>query len=128
MTTLIVCLFIAVLLPYVAKIPLSFAMKKDGGYDNHYPREQAARLKGFGARTYGAHQNSFESLIVFASAALTAMATNHVTSTINHLAILYIVCRVIYLFLYWYNFPTLRSSVWFISFISCASILWLCIP
>ena len=65
MTILIVCLFIACLLPYLAKIPTAIAMKNQpGGYDNNHPRAQQAMLTGFGARAVAAHQNSFESLII----------------------------------------------------------------
>ena len=90
MTTLIICLFIAAILPFISKIPLAYAMHKAGGYNNHYPREQQTRLHGFGARALGAHQNSFESLLIFSTAVLTAIATNHVTPTIETLAMVHI--------------------------------------
>jgi uncharacterized MAPEG superfamily protein len=128
MTTLIICLIIAVLLPYLVKIPLSVAMHKAGGYNNHYPREQQGRLQGFGARAAGAHQNCFESLAVFSPAALTAMVTNNLSMTIQYLAIAYIVARIVYIFLYFMNLATLRSTVWFISLVCCVSMLWMCIP
>lgn len=128
MTTLIICLLITVLLPYLVKLPLSYAMQKEGGYNNHYPREQQGRLQGFGARAAGAHQNCFESLAVFSTAALTAMVTNNISITIQYLAIAYIVARVVYIFLYLMDLPTLRSTVWFISLVCCVSILWMCIP
>jgi uncharacterized MAPEG superfamily protein len=128
MTTLIICLLIAVLLPYLAKIPLAYAMNKAGGYDNNYPREQQARLEGFGARALAAHLNSFESLSIFSAAALTALATQHITATIELLAVVYVVARVLYHFCYLMDLSTLRSLLWFISLISCISILVLCIP
>lgn len=129
MTTLIVCLLITVVMPYLTKLPVGYAMQKSkGGYDNNHPRAQQARLEGFGARAVGAHQNCFESLAVFSTAALAAIATNHVTATIMNLAILYVLSRIVYIFLYLMNFATLRSTVWFVGFASCVSILWLCIP
>ncbi len=128
MTTLIICLMIAILLPYLSKVPVAIAMNKLGGYNNHYPREQQAKLQGFGARASAAHQNSFEALIVFATAVLTAIATNHVTSTIQTLAIIYIVLRLVYHALYLMNLASLRSTVWFIGLGLCLAILWLCIP
>ncbi|CAM3036779.1 MAPEG family protein [Legionella worsleiensis] len=128
MTVLIICLLIAVILPYLAKIPVGYAMQKSGGYDNNHPREQQAKLVGFGARALAAHQNCFESLSVFSTAALTAIATNHVSSGIQILAVVYIVSRVIYNILYLMNCATLRSTVWFIGLASCISILWLCLP
>lgn len=128
MFTIIVCLFIAVLLPYLAKIPVGYAMHKAGGYDNNYPREQQARLQGFGARALAAHQNSFESLLIFATAALTALVTHTVSSVIQYLAIGYVVSRLFYHLFYLLDWASLRSTVWFISLICCFSILWLSIP
>ncbi|WP_454782042.1 MAPEG family protein [Legionella sp. WA2022007384] len=126
MTTLILCLFIAILMPYLLKIIVANFMQKEGKYDNHYPRAQQARLQGMGARAVAAHQNSFESLIVFATAALTAMATNHIGTTIQILAIVYIISRVIYCYFYLMDKASLRSLTWFIGFLSCLIILGLC--
>jgi len=111
MTTLIWCLFIAGLLPLVAKAPVVFAMNKLGGYDNNHPREQQSKLTGFGARALAAHQNAFESFIIFAPAVLLAIATHHIGANITLLAI-----------------DKLRSVVWFISTVSSFSIIVLCIP
>lgn len=128
MTTLIICLLIAVILPYLAKLPLGYAMQKAvGGYDNHHPRSQQASLKGFGARAVAAHYNCFESLAVFATAALTALATNHLSFAIQILAIIYIVSRFIYLTLYLMNLAALRSTVWFIGVVCCLSMMFLCL-
>ncbi|KTD05033.1 MAPEG family protein [Fluoribacter gormanii] len=126
MTTLIFCLFIAILLPYLLKIVVANFMQKEGKYDNHNPRAQQARLKGMGARAVAAHQNSFESLLVFATAVLTAMATNHIGTTIQILAIVYIISRVIYCYFYLMDLASLRSIIWFIGFICCLIILGLC--
>ena len=129
MYTLILCLFIACLLPYVAKIPVAFAMfKRPGGYDNHYPRTQQAHLSGFGARAMAAHQNSFESLIIFSAAVLTAISTERSTETIQILAIVYVVSRFIYLLFYLLNLAFLRSSIWAIGLIASLSIIWQCLP
>lgn len=126
MTTLIPCLFIAILLPYFLKIIVGNFMQKEGKYDNHYPRTQQARLQGIGARAVAAHQNGFESLLVFATAALTALATNHVSATIQILAVVYIISRVIYNIFYVMDMASLRSMTWFVGFICCLAILWLC--
>ncbi|WP_131795133.1 MAPEG family protein [Fluoribacter gormanii] len=126
MTTLILCLFIAILLPYLLKIVVANFMQKEGKYDNHNPRAQQARLQGMGARAVAAHQNSFESLLVFATAVLTAMATNHIGTTIQILAIVYIISRVIYCYFYLMDLASLRSIIWFIGFICCLIILGLC--
>ncbi|OGV39249.1 MAG: hypothetical protein A3F46_06235 [Legionellales bacterium RIFCSPHIGHO2_12_FULL_42_9] len=129
MCTLIFSLFIACLFPYLSKIPLALAMNKQpGGYDNNHPRSQQAALTGFGARALAAHQNSFESLIIFSAAILTALATQHTTSTIQILAIVYLISRVIYHLFYLLNWATLRSTIWAIGLVSSLSIIWLCFP
>ncbi len=126
MNILIICLFIAILLPYFLKLIVAYYMKKEGSYDNHYPREQQARLKGIGARAVAAHQNGFESLLVFATAALTALATGHVGTNIQLLAVIYIILRVIYNILYLKNLASMRSLVWFVGIVCCLTILLSC--
>ena len=129
MHTLILCLFIACLFPYFAKIPVALAMKKQpGGYDNNDPRGQQAALTGFGARAVAAHQNSFESLIIFVASVLTALVSQHITPTIEWLAVSYLVLRVVYHALYLLDWAMLRSSVWACGLCVSLSIIWLCLP
>jgi uncharacterized MAPEG superfamily protein len=126
---LILCLFLACIIPYLAKIPVAIAMKNEPkGYDNNQPRTQQARLTDFGARALAAHQNSFESLIVFSAAVLTALATQNVTYTTQALAVFYLITRGIYHLLYLLNWATLRSIVWALGLVSSLSIIWQCLP
>ncbi len=127
MTTLIWCLIVAALLPYIAKIPLAVAMKKAGGYDNNHPREQQANLKGVGARALAAHQNAFESLIIFALATLLAIATNTTNETVQFLAIAHIVFRLAYNGLYLLNLDILRSITWGIAIGCSFAMMWQCL-
>ncbi|GLX79308.1 membrane protein [Thalassotalea insulae] len=126
MTLLITCLFIALLLPYLAKIPVAIAMHQLGGYDNAHPRAQQAQLTGFGARALAAHQNSFESLIIFTPAILLAIATQHTGSSIQYLAITHVVSRIIYQLLYMINISILRSIAWGIATMASFAIVWQC--
>ena len=127
MTLVIWSLFIATLLPFIAKIPLAYAMHQAGGYDNAHPREQQKKLSDFGSRALAAHQNAFESLIIFACAILTALATNTHSALIDYLAISHIVSRILYNLLYLFNISTLRSLIWFIATSCSFSILWQCL-
>ena len=127
MTTLIICLFIAALLPYIAKIPVAIAMNKLGGYDNNHPRAQQAELTGFGARAFAAHQNAFESLIIFAPAVLLAIATQNTGAFIEQLAIAHVVARVLYHIAYLINIGVLRSLLWAVGIISSFTIIYSCI-
>jgi len=127
MTFLIYSLIIAALLPYLAKGPVAYAMHKLGGYDNKHPRSQQAKLTGFGARALAAHQNAFESFMIFAAAILLAITTQHIGENIQQLAAIYLAARVIYNFLYLANIGALRSLSWFISLGCSLSIMILCL-
>lgn len=127
MTVLLVCLLVIVLLPYLAKIPVAFAMNQLGGYDNKNPREQQARLHGLGARALAAHQNSFEALAVFSAAVLAAIATQHTSFVVQLIAVFYVSSRIVYHVLYLLNYATLRSLVWMLGYLCCLVILGICI-
>lgn len=124
MNTLLTCLFIAMLLPYLAKGPVAWAMAKAGGYDNHHPRSQQAQLTGFGARALAGHQNAFESLLIFGLAVLTVIATGKVTPMAEWLAIVHILARFAYQILYLLNKGTLRSLSWFVAIFSAFGIFF----
>lgn len=128
MTSLIICLFIALLLPLLAKAPVAYAMTKQGGYNNNHPRDQQSKLTGFGARALAAHQNSFESLIFFAPALLLAIATFKTGNTIITLAAVHVVARIAYNIFYLANKSTLRSLVWMIATFCSFAIVYQCIP
>lgn len=129
MTIILICLFIATLLPILAKAPLAKAMgKEQGGYNNSAPREQQKKLSGFGARARAAHENSFEALIMFTPGALAVIATNSIGTTAEYVAMAFIAARVAYLFAYLYDIPLLRSIFWAVGFLASLSLIWLAIP
>jgi len=97
-------------------------MHKAGGYDNHHPRDQQAQFKGFGARALAAHQNGFESLIVFAAAILLAIATDTTNETVQLVAMTHIGFRVTYHIFYLLNKDILRSLSWAIA-IGCSFVI-----
>lgn len=124
MFTLALCLFIAALLPIVAKGPVAVAMNKLGGYDNRHPRAQQAELKGYGARALAAHQNSFEALIMFSPAVLAAMAVGNVTSAMEMAAMIFVAARVGYILLYLADKHALRSLTWGVGVAANFFIFW----
>ncbi|PKG86443.1 hypothetical protein CXF85_01705 [Colwellia sp. 75C3] len=128
MTTLIICLFLALLLPLLAKGPVAYAMAKLGGYNNNHPREQQSKLTGFGARALAAHQNAFESVILFAPAVILAVATGNTQQKIVILAVVHIIARVLYNIFYLLNIGLLRSIVWAIATFCSFTIVFQCIP
>ena len=114
LSALLLSLFIAMLLPFLAKAPLAFAMQKSGGYDNHNPRAQQAALTGFGQRANAAHYNSFEALLIYACAVFTAVGLNAVDQTAVILGWVFIASRIAYLVCYWLDYATTRSLMWLI--------------
>jgi uncharacterized MAPEG superfamily protein len=117
MNTSLVCLTIAAILPYVAKVPVAWAMfKSPGGYDNRHGRIQQETLKGWGHRALAAHRNAFESFPIFAAAVLMA---NRVEvravgwgDTLDVLAVVFVVTRVLYNIFYLADWHLMRSTVW----------------
>lgn len=128
MTTLTICLFLSLLLPLLAKGPVAYAMAKLGGYNNNHPREQQSKLTGFGARALAAHQNAFESVIIFAPAVILAIATSNIQPIVITLAVIHVVARVLYNIFYLLNIGLLRSIVWAIATLCSFTIVFQCIP
>ena len=122
LATLLISLFITMLLPYLAKAPLAFAMQKSGGYDNHNPRAQQASLTGFGQRANAAHYNSFEALLIYACAVFSVIALDAVDSTTVILAWVFVISRLAYLLCYWLDYATTRSAMWIIGMVAAFAI------
>jgi uncharacterized MAPEG superfamily protein len=118
MTTIpLLCLPLGFALVFAPKIPLSMAMaKQPEGYDNKTPRDQQARLTGWGRRAAAAHANGFESFPAFAAGVLAAHVTQSSPSWATIFAVTYVVARTIYAFAYIADIHMLRSAVWTISF------------
>ncbi|CAI8758361.1 MAPEG family protein [Pseudomonas sp. IT-232MI5] len=106
------CVFITALLIYIARMPVGKAMKELGGYNNHLPRQQQAQLTGYGARALAAHQNTIEAFMLFAVGVLMAHTTQTAGWLIDTLAIVFVIARILYLWLYLADQPKLRSLVW----------------
>ncbi len=128
MSILISCLLFSIILPFISKIPVAYAMHQLNGYDNQYPREQQDRLTGFGARALAAHKNSFESLIIFSAAIAVALSTSNIGPLIQNLAIVHVVARIAYHLFYLVNWDKSRSLVWLTGLVCSISIIWLCLP
>ena len=118
------CLFAALLLLYLSKVPLAMAMGKEGdkGYDNRHPRDQQARLTGWGARALAAHQNGFEITPVFAAAVITAHLFQADPWWSAFWAGLFVGSRVLYIVLYLRDINLLRSAVWTVGLVCCVAL------
>lgn len=124
METMLIALFIAVLLPILAKVPLAIAQIKTGRYDNRNPRSQQASLSGFGARAKAAHENSFEALILFTPGVLVIVALNVATELAQYAAILFVFARIVYLLMYWIDQHIMRSIAWALGYGASLFLVW----
>jgi len=106
----LVCVLIAGLMPY-----LWTAVSKTAGprYDNADVRGWQARLTGLPQRAFAAHVNSFEAFPLFATAVLAAFLTGADPRRVMHLAVAFVVLRLLYGVIYLLNVAWLRSLVWF---------------
>jgi len=112
MSALLLALLVVAMLPYLAKIPVAKAMHQLGGYDNHHPRAQQAKLEGVGQRATAAHYNSFEALQLFLAAILSCFIASNYDGLMQALAWGFVLCRVGYILLYLMDKALLRSIVW----------------
>jgi uncharacterized MAPEG superfamily protein len=111
------CLFAAGLLHIVSRFPMGFAQSREGsGYDNKNPREQQARLTGWGRRAKGVHENQIESFPLFAAGVLVALTQAPRSTTIDILALTYIAARVAFASFYLADIAALRSLVWMVGY------------
>jgi uncharacterized MAPEG superfamily protein len=125
-TTPFLCVGIAFLLIFLPKLPLSYAMAKEGsGYDNKNPREQQARLTGWGARARAAHMNAFEAFPGFAAAVVVAHLAHADAAWSARLAIAFVAARALYPVIYMANLGTLRSLVWSVGFAATVGLFFL---
>ncbi|WGV28908.1 MAPEG family protein [Halotia branconii] len=117
----------ATVLIYLPFLLVAYARTKIGYEAFATPRAQFDKLPAYAQRAAWAHQNSFETFIVFASAALMAYVTG-VDSTIAAVAaIAFVVARLLYSIFYIVNIPLLRSLMFAISSFSSATLIILSI-
>jgi uncharacterized MAPEG superfamily protein len=109
MTIAIICLLICVLLPF-ATVGIA---KYKRGFDNNNPRDWLAGLQeGYRKRAHAAHLNHFESFPPFAAAIIIAMMRGVNATTIDMLAIAFVLCRVVFTWAYVKDYASFRTVVW----------------
>jgi uncharacterized MAPEG superfamily protein len=101
------------------------------GYDMSAPRDMISNLPAYAKRATWAHENSFESFILFAPAALMAYITGQDSAIALGAAIAYLIARLAYSLFYILDWPRWRSlmfaigstSTFILFVISCRSAL-----
>jgi len=113
LTVPFLCIGLAFLLVYLARIPVMIALARaPGGYDNRHPRDAQARLEGWGRRAQAAHQNSIEGFAPFAASVFVAHLGRASAGAASALAVTYVVSRLVYVALYIGDVATMLSAIW----------------
>lgn len=109
------CILIALFLPYLGTGLAKFAGRDFGARQNRDPRTFLEGLEGYRKRAHNFQLNSFEVTPAFAIAVLVAYVVgNAEPSTLDRLAIAWLISRMVYLICYIADLATLRSLVWFV--------------
>ncbi|MDO5356562.1 MAG: MAPEG family protein [Conchiformibius sp.] len=118
MTFAYFCVLIAMLMP----LACAAYAKKVGGFtlsDNRDPRAFLAKTEGEAARANAAQQNSFEAFAPFAAAVIIAHATGEASQfAINFWALVFIVSRVVFIYMYVRDKALFRSLSWLVGLFS----------
>lgn len=110
------CILIACLLPIacagLAKSKGFGKPRREGGFDNHNPRQWLANLQGWQARANAAQHNSFEALPIFIAGVLIAERLQASQGRIDLLALVFLAARLGYIGAYLADRDLLRSLLW----------------
>lgn len=109
------CVLIAAYLPIMFTGLAKFSSGKYGKAANEAPREYLNKLSGWRQRAHWTQLNGFEAFPPFAAAVIIAHLCGTAQSTIDNLAVAFIVLRVVHGVLYLANLGYPRSIVWFAS-------------
>lgn len=81
-------------------------------YDNAKPRAGLESLSPRQQRAWWAQLNAFEAFPLFAAAVIIAHLAGAAQSTVDALALAFVVLRAGYILAYIHDWPTLRSLLW----------------
>ncbi len=116
MTIAQLCLLVACVLPVVcaalAKSRGFGKRRREGGFDNHRPREWLARQEGWQARANAAQANGWEALPIFLAGLFVAQQHQAAQATVDALALAFVAARLAYIGLYLADQASLRSLLW----------------
>jgi uncharacterized MAPEG superfamily protein len=123
------CILVSCLLPIVcagiAKSKGFGTPRRQGGFDNHNPRQWLAGLQGWQARAHAAQQNSFEALPLFIAGVLVAERLGAAgQARIDALALLFVAARLGYIAAYLADRATLRTILWTVALGACVALFF----
>ncbi len=113
MTIAYLCIVISLFIPLLCTVYAKFSTK---GYSNRTPREFLAKLEGKAKRANFAQDNFYETFPAFGIGVVAAHQMGAPPSTIDCLAITYVLARIAYAFFYIFNQHIWRTCAWTIGF------------
>ena len=114
MTQITWLLLAAAFLPFIATV----AAKAGGkGFNNNNPRPWLSSLDGWPARANAAQMNLFEGLPFFYAAVLFALYKQADIPLLTILMLVWVVVRLAYIAAYIADYASIRSLLWFASFV-----------
>jgi len=123
-----ICLLVSCLMPVLcaglAKSPGFGRRRREGGFDNHLPREWLARQQGWQARANAAQANCWEALPVLLAGLFVASQHQAAQSTVDALALGFLACRLVFVAAYLADRATLRSAAWTLGFACCVALFF----
>ena len=123
-TSLLYCIVAAAALVYLPFLVVAFG-RVQVGYDIAAPRAMFDKLPAYAQRATWAHQNSFESFMLFSAAAFMAYITQVDSATAKGAALAYVLARLLYSVFYILNVPLLRSLMFGIGSVAIATLMLL---
>jgi len=119
MTTPFLCVLLAFVLCWVARIPVFVAIARSGqDFDNELPPRQLASLDGIGARAVAAHRGLLAMFAPFAAAVVIAEFAGADPRRAAVLSVAFVVSQLLYVAAYLANVDYLRSLVWLVGFLT----------
>ncbi len=116
-TVLLYAVAVAAALIYVPFLVVGYARAKIS-YDTSAPRAMFDKLPPYAQRATWAHENSFESFMIFSAAALMTYVTGQESTWVMGAAIAYVIARLFYSLFYILDVPIARSLMFGIGSLS----------
>jgi uncharacterized MAPEG superfamily protein len=108
---LLIAIAVAAVLVYVPFLAVA-AARLSNDYDMNAPRAMVDRLPDWGKRATWAHQNSWESFVLFVAAALMAYVSSADSGSVRLALVAYAAARLLFSTFYILNVPLLRSLMY----------------
>jgi uncharacterized MAPEG superfamily protein len=110
---LLLSAFLPIICTGIAKWGMFTKSRKEGGYDNHNPRDWLLKQQGWRARANAAQANTFEALPFFFAAVIIAHQIGAEQTRLDLLCLSWLMLRIFYIIMYVGDMATVRSGVWF---------------